>query len=358
MLKKGSNRNPDPLAAAFLNPKGRVLCDVPLIQAEDAGQQQSDSTGPPKEDSLLLDLHPLAAPSLLKLLKQHRLRLPLLVEDVSKEFEVIATTAENSDSNNNFSSSFSSPSLASQFESAFDPRTKLLGKRMIVQRSDLKDVGFHGDGESDLYTSYRYSLGVPEGPLEIVPGKALPTMMNLDLLNFIDYTKGCYSGQELTIRTFHRGTVRKRVGIVELEKGTDSATESKLSSLSPDLFYAKKSASKKLSLPKDAVAVGEIIASQKNFGLATISLPKKGEWGRWCMKSRENALKGFQAIADQSALEGQRIVGTVGTSATKETDSEETVSEESDDGGHSTPKIVPLKWRTPKYFEDESASHD
>jgi folate-binding Fe-S cluster repair protein YgfZ len=34
---------------------------------------------------------------------------------------------------------------------------------------------------------------------------------NLDLMGAIDFKKGCYSGQELTIRTHHTGVVRRRI---------------------------------------------------------------------------------------------------------------------------------------------------
>ncbi len=39
----------------------------------------------------------------------------------------------------------------------------------------------------------------------------IPIECNLDLLNYISFTKGCYVGQELTARTKFKGIVRKRV---------------------------------------------------------------------------------------------------------------------------------------------------
>jgi len=51
---------------------------------------------------------------------------------------------------------------------------------------------------------------------------------NIDLMNGIDFRKGCYVGQELTIRTKHTGVVRKRILPVQLYKGNEtlvSATE-------------------------------------------------------------------------------------------------------------------------------------
>jgi len=40
---------------------------------------------------------------------------------------------------------------------------------------------------------------------------------NLDLMGAIDFRKGCYVGQELTVRTYHTGLVRKRILPVLLE---------------------------------------------------------------------------------------------------------------------------------------------
>ena len=73
-----------------------------------------------------------------------------------------------------------------------------------------------GHSTLELYTLNRYFNGIPEGPLEILPQTALPLESNFDYLNGIDFRKGCYVGQELTIRTQHTGVVRKRILPVQL----------------------------------------------------------------------------------------------------------------------------------------------
>ena len=42
-------------------------------------------------------------------------------------------------------------------------------------------------------------------------GHAMPLEYNLDALNGVSYTKGCYVGQELIARTHNRGVIRKRL---------------------------------------------------------------------------------------------------------------------------------------------------
>ena len=42
-------------------------------------------------------------------------------------------------------------------------------------------------------------------------GKFIPQSLNLDLINAINFKKGCYTGQEIVARTHYLGTVKKRL---------------------------------------------------------------------------------------------------------------------------------------------------
>jgi folate-binding protein YgfZ len=77
--------------------------------------------------------------------------------------------------------------------------------------------------DPEQYRLRRYLYGVPEGPVEIPRESALPMENNIDLAGGIDFRKGCYVGQELTIRTKHTGVVRKRVLPVQLYRATEPA---------------------------------------------------------------------------------------------------------------------------------------
>lgn len=99
----------------------------------------------------------------------------------------------------------------------------LLAKLVSALEASTHDVG----AESD-YLLHRIALGVPEGSSDIVPMQAFPIESNLDVMggcvyfitrflpviidcSVVDFRKGCYVGQELTVRTYHTGVIRKRI---------------------------------------------------------------------------------------------------------------------------------------------------
>lgn len=89
------------------------------------------------------------------------------------------------------------------------------------------DVSTHDIGSASDYLLHRIALGVPEGTSDIIPTHAFPIESNLDAMggckfvvlccltdfhySTVDFRKGCYVGQELTVRTYHTGVVRKRI---------------------------------------------------------------------------------------------------------------------------------------------------
>lgn len=92
-----------------------------------------------------------------------------------------------------------------------DPRAPGLGYRMLTEGEREPTVELEKATDEDVYRVRRYLMGVPEGQAELLRESALPLEGNLDIMGGIDFRKGCYVGQELTIRTKHQGIVRKRV---------------------------------------------------------------------------------------------------------------------------------------------------
>jgi folate-binding protein YgfZ len=82
-----------------------------------------------------------------------------------------------------------------------DPRLPALGWR---------GYGLEAEGDPADYEAHRLALGVP-GPADWGCDKTYPIEANFDLLNGIDFQKGCFVGQETTSRMKRRGQVKSRM---------------------------------------------------------------------------------------------------------------------------------------------------
>ncbi|KAJ2710998.1 ccr4 associated factor [Coemansia spiralis] len=94
-----------------------------------------------------------------------------------------------------------------------DGRAPGMGLRLLVDRSDGSlrlPEGFEQRSTAE-YRLRRILKGVAEGADDFVAGVAVPLECNMDYMHGVHFGKGCYVGQELTIRTHHRGVVRKRI---------------------------------------------------------------------------------------------------------------------------------------------------
>ncbi|KAI8054997.1 hypothetical protein BDF22DRAFT_674769 [Syncephalis plumigaleata] len=98
-----------------------------------------------------------------------------------------------------------------------DRRATGMGYRIVMPRQESINLpNEFTELSSDDYTTWRILRGVAEGVHDFVPGQSLPLECNLDYMHGVDFRKGCYVGQELTIRTYHKGVVRKRIMPVQL----------------------------------------------------------------------------------------------------------------------------------------------
>lgn len=104
-----------------------------------------------------------------------------------------------------------------------DPRLDALGVRLIAARTTIESVLAAAgivlrEGEAE-FDRHRLLLGVPDGSRDIPVDKGFLLEANFEELNGVSFTKGCYVGQELTARTKHRGTIRKRLFRVDFDPG-------------------------------------------------------------------------------------------------------------------------------------------
>ncbi|KAF6774504.1 hypothetical protein AHF37_06452 [Paragonimus kellicotti] len=89
--------------------------------------------------------------------------------------------------------------------------------RSGIQANDIFTAASPSPLSLDSYNLARWRLGLPEGPEELISAETLPLEANADLSGGIDFSKGCYVGQELTARTRFTGVVRRRFVPVQLE---------------------------------------------------------------------------------------------------------------------------------------------
>jgi len=88
-----------------------------------------------------------------------------------------------------------------------DPRREELGMVFVGPQEELIKVTH----DQQPYEAHRLALGIPEGPLDLESEKSIPLENWMDELMAISWDKGCFLGQELTARTKHVGTVRKKL---------------------------------------------------------------------------------------------------------------------------------------------------
>jgi len=93
------------------------------------------------------------------------------------------------------------PEVAAGF--VVDPRTAEMGGRAIGDRAT--------DSTEAEYDAHRLSVGVPDPAADAGSDRTYPIEANFDLLNGIDFQKGCFVGQETTSRMKRRGEIKKRM---------------------------------------------------------------------------------------------------------------------------------------------------
>jgi folate-binding protein YgfZ len=162
--------------AALLTPQGRLLYDFFLIG---------------EEDGALIDVASAQRHDLAQRLSLYRLRAK--VEIGPAEGGVYAL----------WDAASADPPWAP------DPRLPVLGFRAIGLEAPAAP-GAANEDEAD-YEARRLALGVTDAAKDGLHDRSYPIEANLDLLNGIDFRKGCFVGQETTSRMKRRGQVKTRM---------------------------------------------------------------------------------------------------------------------------------------------------
>ena len=165
---------------ALLTPQGKVIVDYLAKRIP---------------DGVLIDVHADAADDLLKRLKLFRLRSAV---EIAREDTMVATSHKGADD---------------------DPRSVALCWR------DIEPAGPAAIRiDWDTYNLSRIRAGVPEWGEDYRAAEVFPTDINMDLMNGVDYKKGCFVGQEVASRMKRKALIRKRTVRITgagLSKGTE-----------------------------------------------------------------------------------------------------------------------------------------
>jgi folate-binding protein YgfZ len=259
---------------AFLNASGRVLDDVFIYPPPSNFEPGTGGLrGQDEPDQYLIEVDKDRAASLIRHLKKHKLRRKLsfrLLDQEEGPVYAIWTDESNLDPFATLK-----PTLEPLRSWKLDQRPNM-GARCILRTEDEMEQYFGPPNASfEDYTVHRMRNGVPEGSAEIIPMTALPQESNLDLFGGIDFRKGCYLGQELTIRTHHTGVVRKRILPVQLY---DINSPMPATSVAPEynptanlIMPPRQSEMSKVSARKGR-SVGRWLGGVGNIGLALCRL--------------------------------------------------------------------------------------
>ncbi|HMB10008.1 folate-binding protein [Saliniramus sp.] len=170
-----------PIFAALLTPQGKILFDFFLHVAPEA------------EGGFYLDCRSDMLPELAKRLKFYRLRAKVTLDARPDDLAIIAGWDD---------ATVPKTALAA----GPDPRLAALGWRAIATAGDAPA----GDASGDDYKAHRMAHGMPEGGSDYAFGETFPHEALMDHNGGVDFTKGCYVGQEVVSRMQHRGTARTR----------------------------------------------------------------------------------------------------------------------------------------------------
>ncbi|KAF9362292.1 ccr4 associated factor [Mortierella sp. NVP85] len=196
--------------AAFLSPKGRVMYDV-FIHPTNLKTDDSDPT-------YLIECDARALPELHKHIARFVLRSKVKMVGVSESFDVYSVLDSSpsiitGDIDQDRGAVMDRLNRMNASVGMLDNRAdNLMGYRVVVPKGQpLTLPEGYKQGTLEEYHVRRVINGVPEGIDDFIAGTSLPLEYNLDYMNGVDFRKGCYVGQELTIRTHHKGIIRKRV---------------------------------------------------------------------------------------------------------------------------------------------------
>lgn len=193
--------------SVFLNAQGRILYDVFIYPFKEIEGRYRGEQG------WLVEVDAHEVESLIKRIKRYRLDSKFEIRTVPQTERSVWSVWSDRPNEAQITKLLAQSMNKKYPESVIgcvDNRAPDMGYRLLHPGNKKIELDFEQCHENH-YRVRRYLRGVPEGQTELIKEQALPQESNIDVMGGIDYRKGCYIGQELTIRTYHTGVVRKRI---------------------------------------------------------------------------------------------------------------------------------------------------
>lgn len=180
---------------AHLSPKGRVIFLFTATKDLNNG--------------LLLETHHSVMEVAISSLKKYSVFFKTEITDASHIYESIILSGNNSKALLHHFDPYHSRAIGpTTFSIKLSKDYKL--SKLISNKPELV---LAGQGYSDL-------LRIQNGCADVTStttDQFIIQMINLDAQNYISFKKGCYTGQEIVARAHYRGSVKRRMYIIELE---------------------------------------------------------------------------------------------------------------------------------------------
>ena len=171
--------------ATMLNAQGRFLYDFFIFE---------------QNETLFIDCDKNRRSEIIKKFGFYKLRSKV---EIKENNELLVFSVEN-DGENSF----------------LDPRNSSLDFRAYLKQGE--------DGDLAKYHLNRIKNKVAQSEDDLTYEKSFIAEFGFDDLNAIDYTKGCYVGQEPTARIHHLGEIRKKIFYIEIDNLKNIEKNSKI----------------------------------------------------------------------------------------------------------------------------------
>lgn len=207
--------------AYILNPQGRIICDAFISNWQ---------------DGYILDVDQSTCNDLYKRLNMFKLKSKVSI-DLLPDLKI----------------------LISPYTGLKDPRHNNLGFRSYTQEYPSNTL------PADWYLKQRVLHLIPDF-CDMEAGRSLALEMNGAIIGAIDFTKGCYVGQEVTARMWYQKKVRRRLALLEFDGVNPDPLRSTLTKVDLELGVSLSHYKTNIMalLNHEEVAINDLVQSENN----------------------------------------------------------------------------------------------